>query len=429
MQPTPQQRPIRRLLIVSMALYFVSVVVRVLYLYSFVQMDPLTVDEPEYYEPARHLAAGEGYLMVGQQSHDGVPRPTAYRTPIPAMIIAIPFAIFGPSPELARWICLLIASLSSPLVYLLGRRIGPPTPAFLAGLFCSLYPTWIYYSSMILSEAFYMPALVGMLMLTDTLTRSTSRWRWLVLGLAWGLLTLIRPHALPCCGLITLYLLFQCSFSRVLLIPLGMALVLSPWMVRNLVQLGHPVFLATEGGETFLGANNPDILNDPFYSGMWKSPMIIPEYRDRLYPIQDEVERDREQTRMGIEFLRSHPSAIPGLVFRKIWRWLTPVTNTGGIIRIGVMASYGLLLLLLLIGLVQRSFTRSRLLVQVMLITVASCIITAVYWGNLTRGRLPIEIIWLPWGCLAGWNCAVQIRRSASGSVARQTNLTKQAVT
>jgi hypothetical protein len=29
--------------------------------------------------------------------------------------------------------------------------------------------------------------------------------------------------------------------------------------------------------------------------------------------------------------------------------------------------------------------------------------ITMVYWGALTRGRLPLEILWLPWASLAGF--------------------------
>jgi hypothetical protein len=104
---------------------------------------------------------------------------------------------------------------------------------------------------------------------------------------------------------------------------------------------------------------------------------------------------------MAVEFLRSHPEAIPELALRKLWRWLTPITNSGVRNQILVLASYGTLLVLLALGLVRGSIRPSQLLVGALAITVASCVITAVYWGNLTRGRMPIEIVWLPWASLA----------------------------
>jgi hypothetical protein len=370
---------------------------------------PLTTDEGECFEPARHLAAGDGYVMVPQQSDDGAPRPTAYRMPGTALLLAVPFWLFGPSIEIARWTCLLTASFSAPLLYLITRRIAPVSAALLAGCGCAVYPTWVYYSTLILSDALFIPLFLLALLATDGAAASPGRRKWFGAGLVWGLAALVRPHALPTCGLVLLYFLRHVSVSRLMMLPLGMLLLLSAWLIRNEIEMGHPILLATEGGETLLGSNNPYVLNDPRLNGMWLSPMAVPEYRDRLQPIKDEVARDRMQNRMALEFMNDNRSALPALAARKIARWLNPITESGGRTRFLVLASYGSLLFLLAAGMFQGTFQRSNLLALALLTTLATLIVTAVYWGNLTRGRLLVEIVWLPWGAAS----ACQLIQSA----------------
>ena len=40
--------------------------------------------------------------------------------------------------------------------------------------------------------------------------------------------------------------------------------------------------------------------------------------------------------------------------------------------------------------------------------------LTAVYWGNLTRGRLPLELVWFPWGSIAAFNTFRWLRQVTS---------------
>ncbi|QJW98050.1 hypothetical protein [Frigoriglobus tundricola] len=257
---------------------------------------------------------------------------------------------------------------------------------------------------MVLSESFYIPVLLAVLLLTDRVVRSRAPARWLLLGCAWGGAALVRPHALPCCVLICAVALWKwpALFSRLLLLGAGLAAVLGAWVARNCVEIGHPVLLATEGGETLLGANNPYVWHDPAYSGLWLAPVAIPEYRDRLRPIRGEVERDREQNRIALAFVRENPASAPGAVARKLWRWLTPVPHTGGLVRVLTLGSYAPLLVFLFLGAARGAARgggpRDFMLLMALAVTAASFAITAVYWGNLVRGRLPLEMMWLPWG-------------------------------
>jgi hypothetical protein len=155
--------------------------------------------------------------------------------------------------------------------------------------------------------------------------------------------------------------------------------------------------LATEGGETFLGSNNPYVVHDPHWHGIWIAPVGIAEYREQLKPIQDELQRSEVQYHLAVDYLRQHPGVIPGLVLNKLWRWLSPITGTEGLVRLLVLCSYGSLLLLLMVGVVRGGFPSSAALHLVLMCTLVMSAITVAYWGNLTRGRLPVELLWLPW--------------------------------
>ena len=48
-----------------------------------------------------------------------------------------------------------------------------------------------------------------------------------------------------------------CACMRGGLLALTIVLVLSPWMIRNLLVFGEPVWTTTHGGYTLALANNP----------------------------------------------------------------------------------------------------------------------------------------------------------------------------
>jgi hypothetical protein len=359
---------------------------------------PLVNDEPEYYVPAVCIAQGQGYCKIPQQSIDQVLRPTAYRMPGPSLILALAFVMLGPSIELARWLSIVIGSLSAPMMYLFARKFIPGRAALFSGLACALWPTHIYNCFYVQSESYFIPAMLLSLLLTLGALGSRSLWPSLIAGAAWGMTTLIRPHGLPMSGLIALYMFWHLDWRHAGALVLGVSCMLAPWVVRNWITFDRPVLLATEGGETLLGANNPYVMDDPALRGMWISPLSIAEYRDHLRSIQNDFKRDEEQRKMALTYLRENTDKVPTLVFYKLWRWLTPVTESSGVFRVGVLLSYGLLLVSLFVGLFLRVFRSTPALHLALMWTCILLALTCVYWGGLTRGRLPLEIIWLPWG-------------------------------
>ena len=360
----------------------------------------LESDEPEYFNPAVSIAEGNGYCMVPQQSLDGIPRLTAYRMPGPALILALIFKIFGPSIHAARWTSAVAGALAAPLMYLFARQFTTQPVALLSGIACSLHPAWTYTAQSIASEPFFVPGFLLSLWLTIKAFRSGS-WLSFAAGLAWGITAFMRPHALPIAGMVTLLAIWRGRWSVAALLALGVATALVPWGVRNFTDFHRFYMLGNESGETFLGANNPYVLSNPALHGMWIPPTRVSEYRQRLSNVHDEFERRDVQNAIARRFLRQHPESIPRLAIYKLWRWVTPVTVSGGAIRAMVLASYGSLLLLLAVGVPLGVFKRSLPLDLAMICTLVFFVMTVVYWGDLTRGRMPLEIIWIPWAASA----------------------------
>jgi hypothetical protein len=273
-----------------------------------------------------------------------------------------------------------------------------------------------------LSEAFFVPAMIFALIWSVNSLDSKDSKSSFYAGLAWGLTTLMRPHGLPLFIAFALYSGWRTGWRPMVLSLLGFSCLMAPWFVRNLVVFGRPVLLATEAGETLLGSNNPYVLKDPELHGLWLSPMKVPQYRERLLPIQDELERNRQQNAMALQYLREHPPNIPILAFYKLRRWLTPIPKSRGMIRVLVLVSYGGLLFFLFLGLFTGAYTRSTSLLIQVTCSIFFASITIVYWGALIRGRLPLEILWIPWASLAAtqfirkWTHAPQTARIRSFS-------------
>ena len=377
----------------------------------------ITLDEEEHFGAALNLVHGLGYALVPQQSPDGLLMPTAYRTPGPALLISLGMLVFGAKVWVGRAISILVSSASVFLVYAITGTIASRRTALGASVACALYPTWILNSFTLLSEPFFVTSLLLSLWLTIRIRESSTTLRAFLCGLTWGITVLIKPLGLPCMALAVLYLAWCGWRSRrrllakpLMLLAFGCAVIYSPWIIRNAVTMHRFIPLATEGGETLLGANNPYVLENPAYYGLWISPLRIAEYTKRLKPVRDEVERSRIQSRIAIDYLKNHPGAVPVLAFRKLWRFLTPITGASGAARLVVLGSYGVLLLLLAIGVALRDIQRSPSLDIALLWLLTSLVTTAVYWGNLTRGRLPLEIVFLPWGAVAAEAAIARLR-------------------
>ena len=230
---------------------------------SVMARGPGTFDDPDNYLPmARALISGEGFAFKGH--------PTAYRPPLYPLLL-VPAASLG---EGAVWgIAALHLGLGAGTVWLTAeaaRRFGLSRPRALAAAFvtaCDPVLAWQARSVMTETPAAFLVAasLAG-------LARG-GRMGAILGGLGFGLAGLCRPSLLACAALAIVagMIVFPGRtgerLARSGLLTLTIGLVLLPWMIRNLVVLGDPIWTTTHGGYTLALANNPvyyrEVLDGP----------------------------------------------------------------------------------------------------------------------------------------------------------------------
>jgi 4-amino-4-deoxy-L-arabinose transferase-like glycosyltransferase len=198
--------------------------------------------------------------------------PSDWSPGAPLLYAASFYATAGAREGTARIVELLLGLATIVVAYLLGRRISCRPAGLLAAFAVAVYPPFIHSVGALYSEPpamFTLPAAVlAFLWASDGLGPGSSRARWLVPGLLFGLTAMFRPE----------YLLVGLAFAVLALIRIGRArgwkpglagaalltaallLPIVPWAIRNQVVLHRTVPISTGGGKalyvgTFLPAD------------------------------------------------------------------------------------------------------------------------------------------------------------------------------
>ena len=242
----------------------------------------LTEDRDNYRRIAGHIAAGDGF--VDPQTV----MPTAYRPPLYPLLLAAVLRCGGGTTAIGI-VQVMLAIVTVALTIACGRKLalaqaGADAANFdaanfdpvnfdlasadrislAAGVLVACDPLLLYQTALVMTET--VAALLATLLIWMSLRRPTPRSNFclgLVLGLAclcrptfwafgalsaaiWGLRWLGRRTPAPNDSLLTAGSLVA-----------GLALVVAPWVIRNAVVMGRPIFTTTHGGYTLLLAHNP----------------------------------------------------------------------------------------------------------------------------------------------------------------------------
>lgn len=262
------------------------------------------------------LAAGHGYL-------DNEGRPTAFWPAGWPMALSVVFRLTGPSLLALGLFNLASAILTGWLALLLGRRLfGSEAAARLGLLLLAIYPNAIAYVPLGLTEVFY----TALLLLGCWLVIARRSALWLIgAGVVFGFATLVKAQTL-----VMVPLLFAIDWLRQgdtwrrlpglvgqgALVVAAAAVTVLPWTLRNHTQLGHWVSVSTNGGFTLLTGNNDSATGD--YTPDDPTVAALMARQDL-----DEVSRDAEAKRLGLQWIAEHPGRFLALAPRKLMRlWL-----------------------------------------------------------------------------------------------------------
>ncbi|NKJ42714.1 4-amino-4-deoxy-L-arabinose transferase-like glycosyltransferase [Novosphingobium sp. SG720] len=274
-------------------------------------------DAAWYFSRAAMLADGRGYLG----DHGA---PTAYWPPGWPLALSLVFRLTGPSIWVVGLCNLALSALAGWLTLDLGRRLaGHEAAGRLALLLWAVYPNAVLYVPLALTEVFYTTLLLALCWIVV----ARQGWGWTVLaGLVLGLATLVKAQSLILAPLLLAiaWLRQPAPWPRLpgivgqgLVMGAAALLVIAPWTLRNHRELGAWVLVSTNGGITLLTGNN-----DSARGGFTPDDPVVKALDARTD--LNELAYDREAGRLGMDWIKAHPTAFLKLMPMKLARLWGP---------------------------------------------------------------------------------------------------------
>jgi hypothetical protein len=440
----PEQRPLWRTWNrphpVLVAILGLSILLRLavaLYLGDVVDAPPLLTDQRSYHGLGARLIAGHGFSF-GTPWYPFTPpdTPTAHWSFLYSLYVALVYGAFGVHPLAARLVGAVLSGLLLPwLVYRLARRLfpGQRSVALLAAGCAGLYAYFVLYGATLMTESFYIAALLWTLERSMALAERPTLAGGAVLGLGLGLATLLRQSILPWVPVLYLWLLWagrragqlQRTGAGLLAATAVLALSILPFTLRNYRAYGSFLLLNSNTGYAMYSAQHP--LHGASFQEFTPAP--VPAELRGL----DEAQLDRELLRRGTGFVLAEPSRYLRLSLSRVRDyfefWPTPGTTL--LHNLGRTGSFGLFLPFMVGGLwlalraagpdrTRDSWLRfSTTPPALALLFMAFYSLLHILTWAIPRYRLPVDAVALPFAALAlvalarGVSCRLAPRRQA----------------
>jgi 4-amino-4-deoxy-L-arabinose transferase-like glycosyltransferase len=253
-----------------------------------------------YHEVAQSIAQGGGVAFQGE--------PTAFRSPGYAWLLSIFYRVGGVSLEWA-WVvgaCATAVLLAS--IFSLAKRLYGPRVGRVATLLVAVYPALVLMTGQTMSDLVFVAGLFAVFAFVAATDGARAR-DALIVGIAVGVLTLVRTVGIACVVLFPLMWWRRGSSLRIrgfALVAIGCALLVVPWMLRNAAVLDR-FTLGTNGGSNILVGHRADATG-------WRDVFEQPPAVERA---RNEVERDDAMRAEALRFMREHPLEALALIPRK----------------------------------------------------------------------------------------------------------------
>jgi 4-amino-4-deoxy-L-arabinose transferase-like glycosyltransferase len=218
---------------------------------------PTTLDPADFSRTALSIAQGHGYPQSNRAPGLG---PSAFRPPGYPYFLAAVYAIAGQeAPPVGRLVGAFLGTLAVGLIGLIALRLWGKRVSLLALCIAALAPPMVILSTALVSEALFVPIVLGAVVTALEYRRSRHRYRWpIVTGVLIGLSALTRTNGL------LLLLPFALAFAparkrRVSAWAPAAAMVLAavvtiaPWTVRNWMVFHAFIPISDETGYTIAG--------------------------------------------------------------------------------------------------------------------------------------------------------------------------------
>ncbi len=407
---------------------------------------PLNTDETSYSALGARLSTGHGYSFDrGWYPFTPPDTPTAHWSFLYSAFVAAVYSITGPHPLAARLISAVLGGILLPwIMYRFARRLyieeEPAQTAapgsqnavsqslsaaqilpLLSALLAAVYLFFIIFSASLMTETFYITALLWSLerglALQQTLRAIYAPQRQVLLiglglGIALGIATLLRQSILPWAPVMGLWLLwrgwrqarFGAAFQAMAVAAVVVIACILPFTVRNYRVYHEFLLLNSNAGYAMYSAQHP--MHGDSFKEYAAAP--IPEGLGNL----NEAQLDKELMARGIGFILADPVRYVRLSLSRVRDYFEfwPTPNAPLISNIGRVFSIALLLPFMLYGiwLAVRNPNRSpahALLhgedVAFLLLFMAFYSLLHILTWAMARYRLPVDAVAIPFAALA----------------------------
>ncbi|MDP4180104.1 MAG: glycosyltransferase family 39 protein [Bacillota bacterium] len=270
-------------LIITLSLAAVFLVALYLRLDFVLNMNhpPLKNDAYNYDVMAKNFL-DNGYIGYtdSYSLHRPALKPNAVITPGYPLFLSAIYTIFGyknGSPLMAvRIIQAFLGALTCILIYLLGKRVKNRKAGLISAALYALYPSFVWATTLILTETLYNFFFVLYLYLQLTLLDNIkSKKNALLCGLIFAVAVMVRPTVMP---LIVIPFIYKYIKERDISIIktfcytcIGIVIIMLPWWTRNLISLHKLVLLATQTGNPLIAGTFP------YYQNIDASKYNVPD--------------------------------------------------------------------------------------------------------------------------------------------------------
>lgn len=256
----------------------------------------------------------------------------AYSPPVWPYVLAALRSLPGESRAsvqvLQAFFCLGTALVCAAIARRLG---GGPTIEWLTALVVTLQPSLLYYS-VVKSDPLPLNAfLLALIVLAGSrLVDKPGTAQAFAVGLLVALGTLARGTpavVLPVVALLLMWRLRVKALSPLLMLTVGFAAGLAPWLIRNTLILGAPV-ITTTSGENFWRGNNEEATGGVYspsgasLSSLYpENPIFPPAIRETLTH-GSEIDRQNVFAAEAWRFIRENPGRaleLFGIKMRRFW--------------------------------------------------------------------------------------------------------------
>ena len=281
----------------------------------------LLTDEYGYVHSAKLLAGGHGFINPYLWAADHTTEPSAIHPPFFSIVLAIPSALGLESTFGFRLfnVCIGVALVFA--IGLLARQLAGDAAGILAAALAALYPhLWISDSAIMPESLFCLLVVLGLL----AAYRFHAHPTWLLAGTtaaAFSLAAMTRSEGVLYVAFLALPLaLFARGVDRatrvrcVAAVCIVAAVIIGPWIVRNLIVFDKPTTMASGTGHV-LAYGNCDATYSGEYLGYWNTACAL-----KIWPIGDESVINAAAQKQGVDYMKAHKGRLPVVVVARVGR-------------------------------------------------------------------------------------------------------------